>query len=137
MQNQVRRSLAVRFDRLMSITLETPTPSSLDEVAEAVAAWQHDGAPVQLHPGDLGWHWRLGAEDLAGSVRLWRYDGRILAVGVVDSSGLIRMAIAPKADQTITSHPSSWPICAIQPVEFSRPAPRSSRPGSALCSASS
>ncbi len=86
----------------MSITLQIATPASLDEVADAVAAWQQDGGPVQLHPGDLGWHWRLGAEDLAGAVRVWRRDGHILAVGVVDDSGLIRMAIAPSADQDDT-----------------------------------
>lgn len=83
----------------MSITVETATPASLDEVVGAVAVWQHDGVPVQLHPGDLGWHWRLGAEELARDVRVWRRDGRIVAVGAVDDSGLIRMAIAPSADQ--------------------------------------
>ena len=83
----------------MSITLQLATPASLDEVTEAVAAWQQDGGQVQLHPGDLGWHWRLGAEELAGAVRVWRRHGQILAVGVVDDSGLIRMAIAPSADR--------------------------------------
>ena len=83
----------------MSITLQRATPASLDEVTEAVATWQQDGGPVQLHPGDLGWHWRLGAEELAGAVRVWRRHGQILAVGVVDDSGLIRMAIAPSADR--------------------------------------
>ena len=83
----------------MAISLQTPTPASLDEVAEAVASWQHHGGPVQLHPGDLGWHWRLGAEELAGAVRVWRHDGHILAVGLLDGVGLIRMALAPSTDQ--------------------------------------
>ena len=83
----------------MSITLQLATPASLDEVAEAVAGWQQDGGPVQLHPGDLGWNWSLGAEELAEAVRVWRRDGQILAVGMVDNSGLIRMAIAPSADR--------------------------------------
>lgn len=83
----------------MSITMETATPGSLDEVAAAVAVWQHDGLPVQLHPGDLGWHWRLGADELARHVRVWRRGGQIVAVGFVDSAGLIRMAITPNADQ--------------------------------------
>jgi ribosomal protein S18 acetylase RimI-like enzyme len=82
----------------MSITLRLATPGSLDEVTEAVAAWQQEGCPVQLHPGDLGWHWRLGAEELAGAVGVWRRAGQILAVGLVDS-GLIRMAIAPSVDR--------------------------------------
>src|SRR5689334_9114555 len=82
----------------MSITLQTATPASLDEVAEAVASWQQEGGPVQLHAGDLGWNWRLGAEELAGAVRVWRRDGEILAVGLVDDAGLIRLGIAPGVD---------------------------------------
>lgn len=83
----------------MSITLQTATVASLDEVAEAVASWQQDGGPVQLHPGDLGWNWSLGAEALAGAVRVWRRDRQILAVGLVDDAGLIRMGIAPSVDR--------------------------------------
>jgi GNAT superfamily N-acetyltransferase len=82
----------------MSIAVERATPASLDEVTAAVAAWQQDGVPVQLHPGDLGWHWRFGAEELAAAVRMWRCDGQILAVGLVDT-GLIRMAIAPSGER--------------------------------------
>ena len=54
----------------MSIHLEHATPESLDEIVEAVATWQQDGVPVQLHPGDLGWAWRFGERDLAKEV--WR-----------------------------------------------------------------
>ena len=56
-------------------------------------------APVQLHPGDLGWNWRLGAEDLAAAVRVWRRDGQILAVGLVEDAGLVRMGVAPIVDR--------------------------------------
>ncbi|MFE9689595.1 GNAT family N-acetyltransferase [Micromonospora sp. NPDC005806] len=59
--------------------------------------WQYDGAPMQLHPGDLGWYWRFGAEATAAAVRTWRRDGQILAVGLLDSPGLLRLAIAPEA----------------------------------------
>lgn len=78
--------------------MQTPDAASLDEVVQALTGWQHDGAPVQLHPGDLGWHWRFGAQALAEAVRVWRRDDEILAVGFVDSPGLVRMAIAPAAD---------------------------------------
>ncbi|APU13559.1 acetyltransferase (GNAT) family protein [Actinoalloteichus sp. GBA129-24] len=59
--------------------------------------WQHDGASVPLHPGDLGWYWRFGAEATAKAVRIWRRDGRIRALGLLDGSGLARLGIAPGA----------------------------------------
>ncbi len=59
--------------------------------------WQHEGAPAQLHPGDLGWYWRFGAEATAAATRTWSRDGRILAVGLLDGPGLLRLAIAPQA----------------------------------------
>lgn len=83
----------------MTFTLERATAHALDDVVEAVAAWQHEGGPVQLHPGDLGWAWRLGAEELAAALWVWRRDGKTVAVGLVDGPGLIRMAIAPEADR--------------------------------------
>ena len=98
-ENHVHRRWQVELDRRMSITLQPATPASLDEVAEAVATWQQDGGPVQLHPGDLGWNWSLGAEKLAEAIWVWRRDGQILAVGLVDNAGLIRMGIAPSVDQ--------------------------------------
>ena len=81
----------------MAITLETPTGDMLEEAVEQVALWQHDGGPVQVHPGDLGWNWSFGTEALAASVRVWRRDGQVVAVGMVDGSGLIRLAIATGA----------------------------------------
>lgn len=84
----------------MPITMQHATPESLGEIAEAVGAWQHTGGPVQLHPGDLGWNWRLGAGDTADAVRVWSRDGRMLAAGMVDgAAGLIRMAVAPDVDE--------------------------------------
>jgi ribosomal protein S18 acetylase RimI-like enzyme len=52
---------------------------------------------MQLHPGDLGWHWRFGAEATAAAVRTWSGDGQILAVGLLDSPVVLRLAIAPEA----------------------------------------
>jgi hypothetical protein len=55
----------------MTITLQLATPDVLDDVVEAVADWQREGRPVQLHPGDLGWNWSLGTQQLAAAVRVW------------------------------------------------------------------
>lgn len=83
----------------MSIMMRLATPDSLSEIVEAVAVWQHPGGPVQLHPGDLGWNWSLGVQELADAVRVWTRDGQILAVGMMDdTTGLIRMGIAPSVD---------------------------------------
>lgn len=65
----------------MATEFDTPEVLELDDVVRALSRWQRDDAPIQLHPGDLGWHWRLGAEVLAGAVRTWSRDGEILAAG--------------------------------------------------------
>jgi ribosomal protein S18 acetylase RimI-like enzyme len=83
----------------MPITMQPATPDSLGDIVETVAGWQHTGGPVQLHPGDLGWNWRFGTRELAGAVRVWTRDGRSLAADMVDDdAGLVRLAIAPDAD---------------------------------------
>jgi GNAT superfamily N-acetyltransferase len=83
------------LDQDVSIVMSTPEVDGLAEAVRVLRGWQYDGAPVQLHPGDLGWHWRFGAETTAAAVRTWSRDGRILAVGLVDSPGLVRLAMAP------------------------------------------
>ena len=72
---------------------------ALDEAARVLREWQHDGAPLQLHPGDLGWFWRFGAPATAAAVRTWSRDGDVLAVGLLDGAELLRLAIAPDAQQ--------------------------------------
>jgi ribosomal protein S18 acetylase RimI-like enzyme len=81
----------------MAIMLGKPGVDGLGEAVGALREWQHDGAPMQLHPGDLGWFWRFGAEATAAAVRTWRRDGRILAVGLLDGPELLRLTIAPDA----------------------------------------
>ena len=76
----------------VSIVLTKPGVDGLSEAARVLREWQYDGAPMQLHPGDLGWHWRFGAEATAAAVRTWSRDGRILAVGLLDGPGLLRLA---------------------------------------------
>lgn len=77
--------------------LGKPGVDGLGEGVGALREWQYDGAPMQLHPGDLGWFWRFGADATAAAVRTWSRDGRILAVGLLDEPELLRMTIAPDA----------------------------------------
>ncbi|GAA3897829.1 hypothetical protein GCM10022244_05190 [Streptomyces gulbargensis] len=66
---------------------------------DALRVWQDDHTPLQLHPGDLGWAWALGAERLAAAIRTWSVDGRILAVGYLDEPDLLRLTTAPDLRQ--------------------------------------
>jgi hypothetical protein len=83
------------WDRGMAIALEQPGVDGLSDAVRVLREWQDDAAPMQLHPGDLGWFWRFGAEATAAAVRTWSRDGRILAVGLLDGPQLLRLTIAP------------------------------------------
>jgi ribosomal protein S18 acetylase RimI-like enzyme len=83
----------------VAIELRTPGVDGLAEAIGALREWQPDGGPMQLHAGDLGWFWRFGAEATAAAVRCWSRDGQILAVGLLDSPAMLRLAIAPDARQ--------------------------------------
>jgi GNAT superfamily N-acetyltransferase len=85
------------FNQSMSIVLSTPEVDRLSEVVRVLREWQYDGAPVPLHPGDVGWYWRFGAEATAAALRTWSRDGQILAVGLLDGPEVLRLAIAPDA----------------------------------------
>ena len=85
------------MDQDVSIVLSEPGVDGLSEAVRVLREWQYDGAPMQLHPGDLGWHWRFGAEVTAAAVRTWSRDGQLLAVGLLDGPGLVRLAISPEA----------------------------------------
>ena len=80
----------------MAIELKTPSVDELDDVVRALRNWQRDDTPIQLHPGDLGWHWRFGAEVLAAAVRTWSRGGKILAVRFLDSPDVLRMTVVPE-----------------------------------------
>jgi len=67
----------------------------LSDVVRVLREWQHTDAPMQLHPGDLGWFWQFGAEATAAAVRTWSLAGRIVAVGLLDSPKLLRLTVAP------------------------------------------
>ncbi|MGI5504775.1 N-acetyltransferase family protein [Lentzea sp. CA-135723] len=73
--------------------------SVFDEAVRALREWQHDDQPFQLHPGDLGWYRRFGAKSAEDAVRVWRADGEIVAVGLLDGADLLRFTIAPERRQ--------------------------------------
>ncbi|MGP4109474.1 GNAT family N-acetyltransferase [Streptomyces sp. 4N509B] len=81
----------------MAVMVDTPGVDGLREAVGALGEWQHDGPSVHLHPGDVGWFERFGAAATAAAVRRWSRDGRILAVGLLDGPGLVRLTIAPDA----------------------------------------
>ncbi|MEW2395688.1 GNAT family N-acetyltransferase [Streptomyces sp. NPDC046862] len=83
----------------MAVTMGKPGADGLSEAVGVLREWQNDGAPMQLHPGDLGWFWRSGAEATAAAVRTWSRGGRILAVGLLDGPGLLRLTTAPDAQR--------------------------------------
>ncbi|GAB2953213.1 hypothetical protein GCM10023080_009850 [Streptomyces pseudoechinosporeus] len=85
--------------RDMAIALGEPGVDRLSQAVGVLWEWQYDGAPMQLHPGDLGWFWRFGAEATAAAVRTWSRDGQILAVGLLDGPELLRLTIAPDAQR--------------------------------------
>ncbi|MEG3634109.1 GNAT family N-acetyltransferase [Micromonospora palythoicola] len=79
----------------MSISLSTPGVDDMSSVVGVLKRWQCDGGPLHLHSGDLGWHSSRGAEATAAAIRIWRRDGEILAIGLLDGPELARMAVAP------------------------------------------
>ncbi|MDN3238257.1 GNAT family N-acetyltransferase [Glycomyces tritici] len=79
----------------MDFELNTPRTDELGDAVAALRSWQSDDAPLQLHPGDLGWYWQLGVEKTAASVRIWRRDGEIAAVGFLDGPDVLRLTTAP------------------------------------------
>lgn len=83
----------------MTIVLNEPGTDGLTGAVDALRGWQDDRTPPQLHPGDLGWAWALGAERLAAAVRTWSADGRIIAVGYLDAPEVLRLTTAPDLRQ--------------------------------------
>jgi GNAT superfamily N-acetyltransferase len=83
----------------VDITLSTPGVGRLAEVVEALGDWQHETAPMQLHPGDLGWFWRFGAEAVAAALRTWSRGGQVVAVGFLDGPDVLRLTVAPEVRQ--------------------------------------
>jgi len=93
------------LDHRVTIELTTPGPGDLHDTLGALASWQHEGSPVQLHPGDLGWNQGFGAEAMAAALRTWSRDGEVVAVGLLDDPTLLRLAVTPSGwhDEELTA----------------------------------
>ncbi|HEX4444725.1 MAG TPA: GNAT family N-acetyltransferase [Galbitalea sp.] len=83
----------------MAVTLNSLGRECLGEAVEALRQWQRDSGSFQLHPGDVGWFWRFGADAATAAVRSWKRDERVVAVGLLDGDDLLRLAIAPGTDR--------------------------------------
>jgi len=90
---------AMVCDRGTAIVSGMPGVDGLSEAVRVLQEWQYDGVPMQLHPGDLGWFWQVGAEATAAAVRTWSRDRQILAVGLLDGPKLLRLTTAPDAQR--------------------------------------
>lgn len=81
----------------MTVELGGTGADGLSGVLDTLGAWQVEGGSLQLHPGDVGWYSRFGAETAAATIRTWSRGGQLLAVGVLDSPTVLRLALAPEA----------------------------------------
>src|SRR5699024_540305 len=87
----------------MSLLLSTPDRHGLTGTVDVLRSWQSDRAPMQLHPGDLGWYERHGTQRAATAVRTWSRDGHVVAVALLDGPRLARLTLAPElhADEAV------------------------------------
>lgn len=81
----------------MEFAMRAPAVADLAHVLDVVRSWQHDAAAFQLHPGDVGWFWRFGADATAAALRVWGRGDETVAVGLIDDNDtVLRLGIAPE-----------------------------------------
>ncbi|WP_018348924.1 GNAT family N-acetyltransferase [Longispora albida] len=100
--------------------MTTPAPAlthaahGRDDAAPALALlcdWTPSGRPVNpLQPGDLGWHLRFDAEEVAGSIHVWSASDGPVAVGLLDGP-VLRLALNPAPGWDIEALADA--ICAL------------------------
>lgn len=79
----------------MGLKMLIPAAPQVAGLVDELASWQHDGLPLQLHPGDVGWYAMRGLNSTARSLRVWADREAIYALGLLDGPDLIRMAVHP------------------------------------------
>lgn len=87
----------------VTVTCSVPHPDQLGSLVGVLGRWQADPWPGHLHPGDLGWHSSVGAEQTARDLRVWKRDDLPIALGVRDGAEVLRMALDPElqSDQAV------------------------------------
>lgn len=85
----------------MTFACFTPRPKDLVGVTRLLSLWQTDPWPGHLHPGDLGWHSSVGVNQIAQDLRIWEQEREPVAVGMLDGSEVIRLAVAPAVAEDI------------------------------------
>lgn len=93
----MRAISVVGFTEAVTLVCLTPDPEQLNAVAARLSLWQSDPWVGHLHPGDLGWHSSVGAEQMAADLRVWERDGQPIAIGMADGPAVLRMAVDPEA----------------------------------------
>lgn len=83
----------------MTVAMRTPDVHELVALADVLSSWQYDDGPLHLHPGDLGWYSMRGAAATAAALRVWSRPEGVIAMGLLDGPGLLRMALDPDARQ--------------------------------------
>jgi ribosomal protein S18 acetylase RimI-like enzyme len=68
--------------------MSTPDVAGLIDVVQVLRSWQQDGMPIQLHPGDLGWFWRFGADAMAAAVAVTAWSAGEGRPGLIEPLGV-------------------------------------------------
>lgn len=79
------------------ILMTCPAAIDLPRIADVLSEWQTDHGAFQIHPGDLGWHSLVGAAKTAADLRVWSRNGKLVALGLLDKPGVLRVAMDPAA----------------------------------------
>src|SRR5690606_27136294 len=79
--------------RTMSVVMRTPRVDELPALLRTLAGWQREGLPVPLHPGDVAWFQRFGADATAAALRVWEQGGSARAIGLLDGPTLLRLGL--------------------------------------------
>ncbi|MFD1846811.1 hypothetical protein [Arthrobacter flavus] len=82
--------------------MKTADVNELEHIGRVLGQWQHDGGPLHLHPGDLGWYSLRGVTATAAAIRVWSDNDVIAAIALLDGPGLLRFAMDPKRHQDET-----------------------------------